>query len=104
MYYVDLPHGTNAVPSQPGNYVITVGPDNTPVYVGQASDLKARTLEHLGTNEKNPCVAREIRKPGARLFYQVAHSQRERDAVENEWCAKYSPACNRISPPSPFGR
>ena len=104
MYYTDLPHGADAVPSQPGNYIITVGPDNTAIYVGQASDLKARTLEHLGANEKNYCVAREIRKPGARLFFQVVHSQFERNAVENEWCAKYSPTCNRISPPSLFGK
>jgi len=66
-------------------------------YVGQATDVRARLLQHLGDNEENECIRSERVKDCVFRFTYV-DSQRERDSVESQTIQEYNPNCNTKKP------
>jgi excinuclease UvrABC nuclease subunit len=66
-------------------------------YVGQATDLRARLLQHLGDNEENECIRSE-RAENCVFRFTYVDSQRERDSIESQTIQEYNPKCNTKKP------
>jgi excinuclease UvrABC nuclease subunit len=64
-------------------------------YVGQAKDLRARLLQHLGASEENACIKRHLRDHSC--LYRVAYvpRQEDRDSEEKGNIDEYDPDCNK---------
>ena len=66
-------------------------------YVGQANDLRARLLQHLGDGEPNECIRTERKKP---CKFRIVYVERQEgmDQVESETIQEFSPRCNAKKP------
>lgn len=63
-------------------------------YVGQSNDLKRRLLEHLSSSETDSCIRRHLRDHNCFFRFIEISSLEERNRVEREQIAEYSPSCN----------
>jgi excinuclease UvrABC nuclease subunit len=66
-------------------------------YIGQAASLKDRLLEHLSTNEPNLCIKKHLKDYTCFFRYLEVSTQDERDKVEKEEIARWSPDCNTVN-------
>ena len=62
-------------------------------YVGQASNLRERLLDHLSPNEPNECL-REHQTYIMQYCWIELAKQSERDSEESSRIKKYQPECN----------
>ena len=63
------------------------------IYVGQASNLRERLLDHLSSNEPNECL-RARQKYTVQYCWIEISREKERDYEERAKIAKYQPKCN----------
>lgn len=83
-------------PQSAGVYLIQCHVENSsPVvrYAGQASDLRSRLLDHLGSGETNDCLVEHRRHTQDYCWIELS-KQSERDAEESGKIKKYQPLCN----------
>lgn len=91
------------VPTTAGVYIIRVGLNNgnfQVIYVGQASDLEKRLLEHLRPSEPNQCIRNHVKEYRLQCTWIVLPRQEDRDREELGKYKKYNPECNLQSPPA----
>jgi hypothetical protein len=89
------------VPTDAGVYLLWVKLKNGKwrcFYAGQASDLEARLLEHLGSNEENECVKKHVADYVCGLEYASVVRQKDRDGIEKFLYDHYGPECNQMDP------
>jgi excinuclease UvrABC nuclease subunit len=86
--------------ARPGVYRLSRRGDDgkyTVFYIGQATDLGARLLQHLGNDEKNECIrSKRAAVCGFRFIY--VESQSDRDTMEGKQIEEYKPECNTQRP------
>lgn len=68
-------------------------------YVGQASNLQSRLLDHLSDSEENKCIKDNVSKYTSGFEFTPVANADERDGIELFLYDHYSPECNEISPP-----
>ena len=91
------------VTQSPGVYKLSLKLKNgnlKPFYVGQASDLRSRLLQHLATQEQDQCVRSNVRNYIVHFNWAVVDSKASRDCAETALFDHYSPECNNIRPGS----
>lgn len=67
-------------------------------YVGQASNLEQRLLDHLSESEENECIKTKVSIKVCGFEYTEVSTQNERDGIEKFLYDKYNPKCNQIDP------
>ncbi len=93
---------SNFAPEKAGVYILWVQLMSNSwkcFYVGQADNLKKRLLEHLSSNEDNPCIKNKVSKFVCGFSFALVPRQDDRDEIEKYLYEHYKPECNRISPP-----
>lgn len=86
---------------KPGNYMIMVKLKNEnfrPIYVGKASNLEERLLEHLSYYEPNSCLKKHIKDHILVMRYCYVSSEIDRTNVEYTLYKNYSHECNQNIP------
>jgi len=68
-------------------------------YVGQASNLEERLLQHLSVTETDACIKRHLRNYTCYFRYAKIASASDRDGAERALFDKYKPTCNDVAPP-----
>jgi excinuclease UvrABC nuclease subunit len=66
-------------------------------YVGETTDLRARTRDHLSDSEKNDCLREFMQSNSMRLMqYELMPDSTKEERVERqeEWIKKHTPRCN----------
>jgi excinuclease UvrABC nuclease subunit len=66
-------------------------------YVGETTDLRARTSDHLSDSEKNDCLRDFMQSNSVKLMeYELMPSstKEERLKRQEEWIERHSPECN----------
>lgn len=84
------------VPTTAGVYIIRVKLKDDGwqiIYVGQASNLRERLLDHLSPDEPNKCL-REHQQYRKEYCWVQLSRQAERDAEEAARIKQYQPECN----------
>ncbi len=74
-------------PGQKGVYGIFK--PNEWIYIGKATDLRERMLQHISGNDGNPCILRQ--KPTS----WIAEVTNDIDARERQLILEFNPICNR---------
>src|SRR6266404_637568 len=67
-------------------------------YAGQASNLEGRLLEHLGEDEENECLKKNVSKYICGFEYAEVGLQKNRDGIEKFLYDHYEPECNQVDP------
>lgn len=70
-------------------------------YVGQASDLEERLLQHLAVTEPDACIKRHLRKYRCYFRYAKVANIAHRNGAERALYDRYKPTCNDVAPPGP---
>ena len=89
------------VPAEAGVYLLWVKLKNGKwrcFYVGQASDLKDRLLDHLSDDEENECVKNNVTNYTCGFEYAKVSKQSDRDGIEKFLYDHYKPECNKVDP------
>jgi len=91
------------VPKEGGVYRLSYkSEDELPMfYVGQASDLEERLLQHLTVTEPNACIKRHVRDYNCSFRYAKVASIADRNGAERALYDKYGHTCNDVAPPGP---
>ena len=63
-------------------------------YVGQATSLQRRLLEHLSTHKRSHCLNRHLRNYSCFFRFAEVASAEELLAIEREQIRKHKPPCN----------
>lgn len=86
----------NEVPSTSGLYLLLFETltGYEVFYVGQASKLKQRLLEHLGLREKNSCIKKYLHDYNCYYHCIELRSRQFLSTFECELIRTYSPPCN----------
>lgn len=63
-------------------------------YVGQATNLQRRLLEHLSTHKRSHCLNRYLQKYSCFFRFAELVSTEELLPIEREQIRKYKPPCN----------
>ncbi|MBL7073873.1 GIY-YIG nuclease family protein [candidate division KSB1 bacterium] len=66
-------------------------------YIGQASNLENRLLEHLSDEEKNNCIKENVKYTSG-FHYAKVGKQSDRDGIEKYLYDHYSTECNKVDP------
>jgi excinuclease UvrABC nuclease subunit len=66
----------------------------TLIYVGQASNLEERLLQHLQDSEPNDCLRNNVSKFACEFRYLRVSSAAERDSLETKLIQTGNPDCN----------
>lgn len=67
-------------------------------YVGQASNIHDRLLDHLSDEEDNECIKENVSKFICGFEYAVVTKQSNRDGIEKFLYDYYKPECNKVDP------
>lgn len=89
------------VPEKAGVYKIAVELKNGKkrvIYLGQASNLEERLLDHLQSSEPNECLKNNVSKYKVHCAWAEVSKQTDRDTEEAELIKHYDPECNRQHP------
>ena len=89
------------VPHSPGVYMIRVllrGGGQRVIYVGQASDLQDRLLDHLSPSEENACLRDHVAKHELEHTWVVLTSAAARGEEESTKITEHNPECNTQHP------
>lgn len=89
------------VPAKAGVYVLWVKLKNGKwrcFYVGQASDLRDRLLDHLSDDEENDCIKNNVTKFNCGFEYAKVSKQSDRDGIEKFLYDHFKHECNKIDP------
>ncbi len=89
------------VPAEAGVYLLWVKLKNGKwkcFYVGKASDLEARLLDHLSDNEENECIKSNVSKYICGFEYAKVSKQSDRDGIEKFLYDHYKSECNKVDP------
>lgn len=89
------------VPTNAGVYLLWVKLKNGKwkcFYVGQASDLEDRLLDHLSTAETNKCIKNNVSQYICGFEYAKVSRQSDRDGIEKFLYDYYKPKCNQVDP------
>lgn len=70
-------------------------------YVGQASDLEDRLLQHLSVTEPDECIKRHVQNYNCYFRYASIANLEHRNCAERALYDKYEPTCNDVAPPGP---
>ncbi len=63
------------------------------IYVGQASDIESRLLEHVrGQSDQSGCIKRW---KSSLFLYVLISSKKDRDDREQKWIDEKKPKCNK---------
>ena len=92
---------TRYVPSEAGVYVLWVKLNNGKwqcFYVGQASDLEDRLLDHLYDSEENECIKNNVSRYTCGFEYAEVTKQKDRDGIEKFLYDHYKRECNKKDP------
>lgn len=81
------------VPTEPGVYAIFDG--TSALYVGRATDLRARFVAHARRSH-NQALARAIQRQALRFTYQPIFTSGELERTERNLIRELGPACNRV--------
>lgn len=68
------------------------------IYVGEADDLRKRSQEHLGKDENNKCLKKNLTKYKWDFRYAILSSKADRQDAEQGIYDKYKPECNQVRP------
>lgn len=66
-------------------------------YIGQASNLEDRLLDHLSDEEENNCIKENV-KYRSGFHYAKVGRESDRDGIEKYLYDHYSPECNKVDP------
>lgn len=89
------------VMNKAGNYMLLVKQKNgnyRPVYVGKASNLEQRLLEHLFGAGSNSCLNKHVKEHILGMRYCYVSSEIDRQNVEYTLYKNYSHECNQNEP------
>lgn len=89
------------VPTEAGVYLLWVKLNSEKwqcFYVGQASDLEDRLLDHLSDHEENECIKNNVSEYTCGFEYAKVSKQSDRDGIEKFLYDHYKPECNQINP------
>jgi excinuclease UvrABC nuclease subunit len=67
-------------------------------YVGQASDLQDRLLDHLSGEEENDCIKKNVSKYICGFEYAQVSKESDRNGIEKFLYDHYKPECNNVDP------
>lgn len=68
------------------------------VYVGEADNLKERSVKHLAETEPNECFKEKLEKIKWDFRYALLSLEADRQDAEQALYDKYKPECNKIRP------
>jgi len=96
-----IPNVQRFVPTTSGIYILWLKLENGKwrcFYVGQASNIKTRLLEHLSTSEQNSNIKTHAQKHVCGFHYVEVGKQSDRDDIERSLYEHYNPECNENEP------
>lgn len=85
------------VSNSPGNYMISVkfkSGKYRSIYVGQATKLQNRLLDHFSSLEKNTCLKKNVKEFYLAFRFCYVSVQKDRNNVEYTLYKKYPHECN----------
>ena len=68
------------------------------IYVGEADDLRDRSVQHLAKSEKNKCLKGNLDKFSWDFRYALVSLKADRQDAELALYNKHKPECNTIQP------
>jgi excinuclease UvrABC nuclease subunit len=68
------------------------------IYVGQAEDLRKRSVDHLVDTEPNECLKKHLKEIKWDFRYALLSLEADRQDAEQALYDKYKPECNQIRP------
>jgi len=89
------------IPESEGVYEYFVrvkGGGNRIVYVGEADNLRKRTIEHLAESEANECLKRKLKDIKWNFRYAHLSIEADRQDAEQTLYDKHKPECNIVRP------
>lgn len=89
------------VPTDAGVYLLWVKQKDGKwrcFYVGQASDLEQRLLDHLSAEEPNKSLKTHVADNVCGFEYATVSRQSDRDGIEKYLYDHFSPECNEVDP------
>lgn len=68
------------------------------VYIGEADNLRDRSVEHLGESEKNKCLKEKLKKKKWDFRYALLSLEADRQDAEQALYDKFGCTCNKVRP------
>ena len=67
-------------------------------YVGKASNLNERLLQHLSNEEPNICIRKKVEEKVCGFLYALVSKETDRDGIEKYLYDHYKTECNNNDP------
>ena len=94
-------YNSNKIPDEKGvyEYFIRLKNGNSKIiYVGQADDVRQRSVDHLLESEKNECLKKNLKEIKWDFRYALLPLEADRQDAEQALYDIHKPECNQVRP------
>ena len=94
-------YNSNKIPEEKGVYEYFVKLNNGGsriVYVGQADDLRKRSVDHMLDSEPNESLKKKLKEKWWYFRYALLPLEADRQDAEQALYDKHKPECNQVRP------